>query len=227
MSADRDVTAVELIKRVLATTDLYEILQVDRDADHGVIKKSFRSKALLLHPDKCDLDGAKEAFQKLSSAHACLMDSEKRGKYDAAGGDDDGDGDGFDDDFTGEDFADFRDFFFYVVRREEERRRGFGGGGGGGGGSGGGRCNCAACQRERAANLAEERATTSRRVDEDESSFNFFSFGERGKRDTTPDDEAQADARRAARMDEYATQRRQAEERAEERRRIRIEKHNE
>ena len=36
------------------------------------------SKLLLLHPDKCTLEGAKEAFQKVSSAFRCLSDARRK-----------------------------------------------------------------------------------------------------------------------------------------------------
>lgn len=60
--------AAELIAHIAATEDYYKVLQVERDADADVIKKAYRKAALRLHPDKCQLDGSKEAFQKLSSA---------------------------------------------------------------------------------------------------------------------------------------------------------------
>ena len=60
--------AAELIAHIAATEDYYKVLQVEPDADADVIKKAYRKAALRLHPDKCQLDGSKEAFQKLSSA---------------------------------------------------------------------------------------------------------------------------------------------------------------
>ena len=60
--------AAELIAHISATDDYYAVLQVARDADDDAIKKAYRKAALRLHPDKCQLDGSKEAFQKLSAA---------------------------------------------------------------------------------------------------------------------------------------------------------------
>ena len=60
--------AAELIAHIGATEDYYAVLQVARDADDDTIKKAYRKAALRLHPDKCQLDGSKEAFQKLSAA---------------------------------------------------------------------------------------------------------------------------------------------------------------
>jgi hypothetical protein len=80
--ADR---VLELMDRIQRTDNLYEILGVRRDADDAAVKKAYRKAALLLHPDKCQLDGAKEAFQKVSSAFACLSDAEHRSFYDRTG----------------------------------------------------------------------------------------------------------------------------------------------
>lgn len=49
------------------------------------MKKSYRKAALVLHPDKCQLEGGKEAFQKLSSAFGCLSDPNERAYYDRTG----------------------------------------------------------------------------------------------------------------------------------------------
>ena len=79
--------AESLITRIKATTDYYEILEVERTATEKQIKFSYRKKALLLHPDRCNLPDAKTAFQKLSNAHMCLSDAEKRKRYDVSGSD--------------------------------------------------------------------------------------------------------------------------------------------
>jgi len=79
--------AEELIERLKTTTDYYEILEVSRTATEKEVKVSYRRKALLLHPDRCSLPDAKDAFQKLSNAHMCLTDPDKRKRYDVSGSD--------------------------------------------------------------------------------------------------------------------------------------------
>ena len=83
------MAAQQLITHIKATDDYYEILQIKRKATEKEIKVSYRKKALLLHPDRCQLDGAKDAFQKLSNAHMCLSDKDKRRRYDVSGSDSD------------------------------------------------------------------------------------------------------------------------------------------
>jgi DnaJ-domain-containing protein 1 len=66
--ADKADKAAELLQRISATEDYYEVLGVGRDADDAAIKLAYRKAALRLHPDKCQLPSSKEAFQKVSNA---------------------------------------------------------------------------------------------------------------------------------------------------------------
>lgn len=75
----------ENIRRICQCECYYEVLQVPKSADDGALKKAYRKLALKLHPDKCDLSGADEAFKKVASAYACLSDSQKRSSYDMWG----------------------------------------------------------------------------------------------------------------------------------------------
>lgn len=71
-----------VIRRILSSTDLYEILGVTSSADEARLKRAYRKLALSLHPDKNDAEGAAEAFKSVSNAFAILSDAEKRRKYD-------------------------------------------------------------------------------------------------------------------------------------------------
>jgi hypothetical protein len=77
-----------IITRLRSTKDFYDVLGVEREATEDEIKKSYRKLAMKLHPDKCQLDGCEEAFKKVSSAYACLSDSEKRQQYNLTGSED-------------------------------------------------------------------------------------------------------------------------------------------
>ncbi len=66
--------------------DYYEILGVQKNADHTVIKKAYRVLAMQFHPDKNP--GNKEAedkFKKAAEAYDVLGNAEKRKLYDQYG----------------------------------------------------------------------------------------------------------------------------------------------
>ena len=101
--------------------DLYEVLEVSRDATQDDIKRAYRRLAREHHPDANPDDPHAEArFKELASAYEVLSDPDKRAKYDRFGTTD-----GFDmgDPFGGGGLGDIFDAFF----------------GGGGAGFGGGR----------------------------------------------------------------------------------------
>ncbi len=67
-------------------TDFYELLEVERTADAGAIKSSYRRLAMKYHPDKnggCTDSEAK--FKAVSEAYDCLKDPQKRAAYDRFG----------------------------------------------------------------------------------------------------------------------------------------------
>lgn len=66
--------------------DFYELLEVERSADDGTIKSSYRRLAMKFHPDKnpgCDKSESK--FKAISEAYECLKDPQKRAAYDRYG----------------------------------------------------------------------------------------------------------------------------------------------
>lgn len=73
---------------VLAATDYYELLGVDRDADSREIRKAFKKLALTMHPDKNPDDPeAQEKFVQVKQAYEVLKDQDKRKQYDMHGED--------------------------------------------------------------------------------------------------------------------------------------------
>ena len=70
----------------MAKRDCYEILEVARDSEIDVIRKSYRRLAIKFHPDKNPGDkAAEEKFKELSEAYEILSDPEKRAAYDQYG----------------------------------------------------------------------------------------------------------------------------------------------
>lgn len=57
----------------------YELLEVEKTASLDEIKKAYRKKVVLCHPDK---GGDVETFKKIQTAYEVLSDKEKRRQYD-------------------------------------------------------------------------------------------------------------------------------------------------
>lgn len=65
---------------------LYQLLGLQKGADHDEIKKAYRKLALRFHPDKNQgNEEATEKFKEINHAHKVLMDNTKRGIYDRYG----------------------------------------------------------------------------------------------------------------------------------------------
>ena len=66
--------------------DYYEVLGVDKSASADDIKKAYRKKALLYHPDRNPGDKEAEAkFKECNEAYEVLSNSEKKALYDQYG----------------------------------------------------------------------------------------------------------------------------------------------
>tara|TARA_B100001093_G_scaffold370619_1_gene355581 strand:- start:191 stop:1228 length:1038 start_codon:yes stop_codon:yes gene_type:complete len=93
--------------------DLYELLNVDRNADAAALKKAYRKQAMRYHPDRNPDDAEAEAkFKEVSYAYDVLSDDNKRSVYDRYGHDgleQSGGGGGFQD--VGDIFSNFGDLF--------------------------------------------------------------------------------------------------------------------
>lgn len=68
--------------------DYYKVLELDKNATQGDIKKAYRKLARKYHPDLNPKDAeAQKKFQQINEAHEVLIDPEKRKKYDQYGKD--------------------------------------------------------------------------------------------------------------------------------------------
>lgn len=91
---------------------LYDVLGVRSEASAAEIKRAFRVRALILHPDKAGEErraSATPLFQTLQAAYEVLSDPQKRRRYDLHGEEDDGEDE--DEDFFGAPSSDFGSFF--------------------------------------------------------------------------------------------------------------------
>ncbi|XP_019425625.1 PREDICTED: uncharacterized protein LOC109334352 isoform X2 [Lupinus angustifolius] len=89
LSADKVVieqaSSIDEMRRILKSLDHYEALGFARHKkiDAGVLKKEYRKKAMLVHPDKnMGSSLASESFKKLQCAYEVLSDSLKKSDYD-------------------------------------------------------------------------------------------------------------------------------------------------
>ncbi|XP_049413800.1 uncharacterized protein LOC125876623 [Solanum stenotomum] len=83
--SDAEMTSEDEVLRLLNSTDHYSALGLMRfqNIDASVLKREYRKKAMLVHPDKnMGNEKAAEAFKKLQNAYEVLLDSLKRKAYD-------------------------------------------------------------------------------------------------------------------------------------------------
>jgi hypothetical protein len=62
--------------------DFYKILEISRDATVDEIKRAYRSKAKMIHPDVNDSPKANEVFAVITEAYEVLTDEQKRYLHD-------------------------------------------------------------------------------------------------------------------------------------------------
>uniref|UniRef100_A0A7N0UDJ1 J domain-containing protein n=1 Tax=Kalanchoe fedtschenkoi TaxID=63787 RepID=A0A7N0UDJ1_KALFE len=82
---DGEATSEDEVTRLLNCSDHYSALGFSKfgDVDVSVLKREYRKKAMLVHPDKnMGNEKAGEAFKKLQNAYEVLLDSLKRKEYD-------------------------------------------------------------------------------------------------------------------------------------------------
>ncbi|MDQ3022881.1 MAG: molecular chaperone DnaJ [bacterium] len=101
------------------TTDLYELLGVERGASADEIKRAFRKLARQYHPDVNAEADAEQRFKEINLAYEVLSDPQKRAQYDQFGTT--GGQAGFGDGFSSGGFSNLSDIFDFF----------FNGGGGG------------------------------------------------------------------------------------------------
>uniref|UniRef100_A0A7S0R5K4 J domain-containing protein n=1 Tax=Pyramimonas obovata TaxID=1411642 RepID=A0A7S0R5K4_9CHLO len=71
-AAAAEAAAQREVTRVLAATSDAQCLQVGFGCDLDTVRKAYRALARSLHPDKCRVPGAKDAFQRVGQAYQNL-----------------------------------------------------------------------------------------------------------------------------------------------------------
>ena len=111
--------------------DLYQILELDRNASDADIKKSYRQLARKFHPDVNKASDAEAKFKNIQRAYSILSNPQKKAQYDQFGIADDsasagasGGGAGFSGfEGFGESIEDIFDSFFGGSRRGGQGRQ--------------------------------------------------------------------------------------------------------
>lgn len=77
MAAQKEARKAELELKKSQRKDYYKILEIPKDADETTIKKAYRKKAIIHHPDKNPGNAEAEAkFKDISEAYETLSDSQ-------------------------------------------------------------------------------------------------------------------------------------------------------
>ncbi|KAI6788159.1 TPR-like protein [Hortaea werneckii] len=80
----KDIKNAELELKKSQRKDYYALLGIDKDAGEQEIKKAYRKKAVIFHPDKNPGNAeAEEKFKDIQEAHETLIDPQRRERYDS------------------------------------------------------------------------------------------------------------------------------------------------
>ncbi|GMK60099.1 hypothetical protein CspeluHIS016_0903160 [Cutaneotrichosporon spelunceum] len=85
MSKTTDATRTAEVERILRAfkKNPYEVLDIHAFATESEVKKTYRKKSLLIHPDKFQHEQGPEAFDLLKKAEGMLSDTAEREKIDS------------------------------------------------------------------------------------------------------------------------------------------------
>jgi DnaJ family protein C protein 3 len=87
-SANEGLHRARKLQKMAARKDYYKILGVPKDATPAQIKKAYRAKAMIYHPDKVKIlegetkEQAENTMKEIGEAYAVLSNEEKKEKYD-------------------------------------------------------------------------------------------------------------------------------------------------
>jgi DnaJ homolog subfamily C member 8 len=85
LSEQQDAEIDRIVKAFRANA--YDVLDLQPGVPDDDIKRTYRKKSLLIHPDKSTNPYAQDAFDRLATAYQALLDEKKRAVLDEAIGD--------------------------------------------------------------------------------------------------------------------------------------------
>ncbi|KAK9819504.1 hypothetical protein WJX74_000687 [Apatococcus lobatus] len=71
------IDASAIIHHVRAAQDPYVLLQLPPKANTAAVRQKYKELAVVLHPDRCKVPGATEAFQRLVEAYQSILQVER------------------------------------------------------------------------------------------------------------------------------------------------------
>ena len=84
----RKMGIITTCEELFGTTDLYQVLGLEKTASSGQIKKAYHKMSLQVHPDRVgdsERESSTRKFQCVGAVYAVLSDQERRGLYDETG----------------------------------------------------------------------------------------------------------------------------------------------
>ena len=72
LSQNKPILSQETINQIMSD-DVYTRLGVSRNSSIDAIKKAYKRRALLVHPDKCHLPNSEDLFKRLKNAYDLIL----------------------------------------------------------------------------------------------------------------------------------------------------------
>lgn len=78
----KSARATVSVQSILSASNFYEVLGLQQSGKKLNVGSAYKRACLAVHPDKCDEEGAEDAFSMLHDAYETLSDKTKKDAYD-------------------------------------------------------------------------------------------------------------------------------------------------